>query len=189
MIPAPALASSTALRLARPHARPARRLDKPAAHHELVDEPVRAVEVEDEVELADVAKVEVERLDEEVDRFQGDELVVATVDSRHEIEGGVASVDDFCRGAGAVRSRVSASPRARRQGPQQRRRRRVAPLEDVAGPPAQRPPQHGGAEVAGEARALPRRGGDVPLAEADLALAREEEDEAKLEKCFRVFFF
>ena len=61
----------------------------------LVEDSVDLVEVEDEVELADVAEVAVEHLDEEVDALEVGELVVARVDAEGEEEARVAAVDDL----------------------------------------------------------------------------------------------
>ena len=47
------------------------------------------MEVEDQVELAHVAKVTVEHLDKVVDRLQDDELVVVVVDAGEKIERGI----------------------------------------------------------------------------------------------------
>lgn len=62
---------------------------------DLVEDGVDLVEVEDEVELADVAEEGVENLDEEVDGLEVGELVVVCVDAGAEEEAGVAAVDDL----------------------------------------------------------------------------------------------
>lgn len=64
---------------------------------DLVHEPVGLVEIEDEVKLADVGKVAVEDLDEEVDRVERQQLVVVGVDGREEVERRVALVDELER--------------------------------------------------------------------------------------------
>lgn len=62
---------------------------------DLVEDGIDLVEVEDEVELADVAEEGVEHLDEEVDRLEVGELVVVCVDAGAEEEARVPAVDDF----------------------------------------------------------------------------------------------
>lgn len=51
------------------------------------------MEIEDEVELADVSEVLVEDLDEGVNELEHDELVVGLVDDHDEVETGVTLVD------------------------------------------------------------------------------------------------
>ena len=53
------------------------------------------MEVEDEVKLADVAKVLVENLHEGVDEFEDDEFVIGLVDDGDEVQAGVALVHDL----------------------------------------------------------------------------------------------
>lgn len=53
------------------------------------------MEVEDEIQLADVAEVLVQDLHEGVNQFEGDELVVGFVDDCYEVETGVAFIDDL----------------------------------------------------------------------------------------------
>lgn len=53
------------------------------------------MEIEDDVELADVAVVLVHLLDVAVHDFEGDELVVGGGGADDEEEGGVAAVDDL----------------------------------------------------------------------------------------------
>lgn len=53
------------------------------------------MEVEDQVQLADVTEVLVEDLDEALHEFEDDEFVLVLVDDGDEVEGGVAFVDDF----------------------------------------------------------------------------------------------
>ena len=62
---------------------------------DLVEDGVDLVEVEDEVELADVAEEGVEDLDEEVDRLEVGQLVIVGVDAGAEEEAGVPPVDDL----------------------------------------------------------------------------------------------
>ncbi|KAJ3579931.1 hypothetical protein NPX13_g634 [Xylaria arbuscula] len=66
-----------------------------AGEEDLVEDGVDLVEVEDEVELADVAEEGVEHLDEEVDRLEVRELVVVGVDARAEEEARVPPVHDL----------------------------------------------------------------------------------------------
>ena len=62
---------------------------------QLVEDKVRLLEVEDDVQLADVAVVFVHLLDVAVHDFEGDEFVVFRVGGGDEEEAGVAAVDDF----------------------------------------------------------------------------------------------
>ena len=62
---------------------------------QLVEDEVGLLEVEDDVQLADVAVVLVHLLDIAVDDFEGDQLVVGVVGSGDEEERGIATVDDF----------------------------------------------------------------------------------------------
>lgn len=66
-----------------------------AGEKDLVEDGVNLVEVEDEVELADIAEEGVEDLDEEVDGLEVGQLVVVGVDAGAEEEAGVAAVDDL----------------------------------------------------------------------------------------------
>lgn len=66
-----------------------------AGEEHLVEDGVDLVEVEDEVELADVAEEGVEDLDEEVYGLEVGELVVVCVDAGAEEEPRVAAVDDL----------------------------------------------------------------------------------------------
>lgn len=66
-----------------------------AGQEDLVEDGVDLVEVEDEIELADVSEEGVEHLDEEVDGLEVGELVVVGVDAGAEEEAGVAAVDDL----------------------------------------------------------------------------------------------
>lgn len=65
-----------------------------AGEEDLVEDGVDLVEVEDEVELADVAEEGVEDFDEEVYGLEEGELVVVGVDAGAEEEARVAAVDD-----------------------------------------------------------------------------------------------
>lgn len=78
----------------RQHDLLARLLDL-AGKEDLVEDGVDLVEVEDQVQLADVAKEGVEDLDEEVDGLEEGELVVVGVDARAEEEARVPPVDDL----------------------------------------------------------------------------------------------
>jgi hypothetical protein len=62
---------------------------------QLVEDEVSLLEVEDDVQLADVAIVLVHLLDIAVDDFEGDQLIVGVVGSGDEEERGIATVDDF----------------------------------------------------------------------------------------------
>lgn len=53
------------------------------------------MEVENEIQLADVAEVLVEDLHEALHEFQHDELVLVLVDDGYEVETGVSLVDDL----------------------------------------------------------------------------------------------
>eukprot|EP00406_Dinophysis_acuminata_P070243 CAMPEP_0179280448 /NCGR_PEP_ID=MMETSP0797-20121207/36635_1 /TAXON_ID=47934 /ORGANISM="Dinophysis acuminata, Strain DAEP01" /LENGTH=244 /DNA_ID=CAMNT_0020989109 /DNA_START=20 /DNA_END=752 /DNA_ORIENTATION=+ len=65
------------------------------SEQQLVENAVDLVEVEHQVELADVAEVAVEHLHEEVDELEGAQLVVVHVDAEGEEHAGVAPVDDL----------------------------------------------------------------------------------------------
>ena len=84
-----------------------RRLLHLAREEELVEDHVDLVEVEDEVELAHVAKELVEELDEEVDRLEVEQLVVGHVDAQREEEARVPPVDELVlrvlRGGGKIK--------------------------------------------------------------------------------------
>ena len=66
-----------------------------AGQEDLVQDGVDLVEVEDQVQLADVAEEGVEDLDEEVDGLEEGELIVVCVDAGAEEEAGVPPVDDL----------------------------------------------------------------------------------------------
>lgn len=66
-----------------------------AGQQELVEDEVGLLEVEDDVELADVAVVLVHLLDVAVDNLEGDELIVGRVAAGNEEERGVATVDNL----------------------------------------------------------------------------------------------
>lgn len=53
------------------------------------------MEIEDEVELADVAEVLIEDFDEGMDEFQDDELIIVFVHDGDEVETGVSLVHDL----------------------------------------------------------------------------------------------
>lgn len=78
----------------RQHNLLARLLDL-AGQEDLVQDGVDLVEVEDQVQLADVAEEGVEDLDEEVDGLEEGELVVVCVDAGAKEEAGVPAVDDL----------------------------------------------------------------------------------------------
>jgi hypothetical protein len=67
-----------------------------AGKQELVENKVSLLEVEDDVELADVAVVLVHLLDIAVDDFERDQLIVGGVTTGDEEERGIAAVDDLC---------------------------------------------------------------------------------------------
>ena len=50
------------------------------------------MEVEDEVQLADVAKVAVQHLHIVVDDLEGDKLVIPQVDAHHKVQAGIPLV-------------------------------------------------------------------------------------------------
>lgn len=62
---------------------------------QLVKDEIGLLEVEDDVQLADVAVVLVHLLDIAVDDLEGDQLVVGIVGSGNEEKRGIATVDDF----------------------------------------------------------------------------------------------
>ena len=66
-----------------------------AGEEDLGEDGVDLVEVEDEVELADIAKEGIEDLDEEVDGLEVGELVVVRVDADAEEQAGVSAIDDL----------------------------------------------------------------------------------------------
>lgn len=70
-----------------------------AGDQQLVEDEVGLLEVENDVQLADIAIVFVHLLDIAVDDFQGDQLVVGVVGRGDEEERGIATVDDLgvCR--------------------------------------------------------------------------------------------
>jgi hypothetical protein len=78
----------------RQHDLLARLLDL-AGQEDLVEDSVDLVEVEDQIQLADVAEEGVEDLDEEVDGLEEGELVVVGVDAGAEEEARVPPVDDL----------------------------------------------------------------------------------------------
>lgn len=72
----------------------ARLLDLTRKKH-LVEDGVHLVEVEDQIQLADIAEKSIEDLDEEVDGLEEGQLVVIGVNARAEEEAGVPAVDDL----------------------------------------------------------------------------------------------
>lgn len=78
----------------RQHNLLARLLDL-AGQEDLIEDSVDLVEVEDQIQLADVAEESVEDLDEEVDGLEEGELVVVRVDAGAEEEARVPPVDDL----------------------------------------------------------------------------------------------
>lgn len=66
-----------------------------AGQEDLVENSIDLVEVEDEIQLADVAEEGIEDLDEEVDGLEVGELVVVGVDAGAEEQAGVAAIDDL----------------------------------------------------------------------------------------------
>eukprot|EP00443_Scrippsiella_acuminata_P110107 CAMPEP_0115598430 /NCGR_PEP_ID=MMETSP0272-20121206/13872_1 /TAXON_ID=71861 /ORGANISM="Scrippsiella trochoidea, Strain CCMP3099" /LENGTH=255 /DNA_ID=CAMNT_0003033849 /DNA_START=111 /DNA_END=876 /DNA_ORIENTATION=- len=59
---------------------------------DLIEDVVSLVEVEDKVELAHIAKVAIQTLDEVVNRLEREKLVVVRLDASDEVEAGVALV-------------------------------------------------------------------------------------------------
>lgn len=53
------------------------------------------MEVEYEIQLADIAEVFVENLHEALHQFQDDQLILVLVDDGYEVETGVSFVDDL----------------------------------------------------------------------------------------------
>lgn len=76
-----------------------------ASDQQLIQNEVGLLEVEDDVQLADVAVVLVHLLDIAVDDLERDQLVVGVVGSGDEEERGIAAIDDFrvCGGGGLAR--------------------------------------------------------------------------------------
>lgn len=66
-----------------------------AGQEDFVEDSIDLVEVEDQIQLANVAEEGVEDLDEEVDGLEEGELVVVCVDTGAEEEAGVPPVDDL----------------------------------------------------------------------------------------------
>lgn len=65
------------------------------AVHQLVQDEVRLVEVEDEVEFAHISKIFVEDLHKWLDQFKDDELVLIFVDNCDEVQTCITLVDYF----------------------------------------------------------------------------------------------
>jgi hypothetical protein len=66
-----------------------------SGQQQLIEDKVGLLEVEDDVELADIAVVLVHLFDESVYDFERNEFVVSRVTAGDEKEGGVSPVDDF----------------------------------------------------------------------------------------------
>lgn len=66
-----------------------------AGQEDFVEDGIYFVEVEDEVQLADIAEEGIEDLDKEVDGLEVCKFVVVGVDADAEEEACVSSVDDF----------------------------------------------------------------------------------------------
>lgn len=66
-----------------------------AGQKHLIENSVDLVEIEDEVEFADVAEKGIKHLNEKMDRLEVGKLVVVGVDARAEEEACVSSVDDL----------------------------------------------------------------------------------------------
>ena len=62
---------------------------------EFVQNKVSLLEVEDDIELADIAVVFVHLFDVSMNGFEGDQLVVGRSATGDEKEGGITTVDDF----------------------------------------------------------------------------------------------
>lgn len=77
-----------------------------AGDQQLIQNKVGLLEVEDDVQLADVAVVLVHLLDIAVDDLERDQLIVGVVGSGDEEERGIAAVDDFCVCGGGGLARV-----------------------------------------------------------------------------------
>jgi hypothetical protein len=75
---------------------------------QLVEDEVGLLEVEDDVQLANVAVVLVHLLDIAVDDFESDQLIVCVVGSGDEEERGIAAVHDFGVCGGSVSKSGSA---------------------------------------------------------------------------------
>lgn len=108
------------------------------------------VKVEDEVQLAHVAKVPVEYFNVVVDDFEGDELVVAAIDTRYKVEAGVALVHKL--GVFPVQ--------------------KVAQLGGAG--------EDSGCDVTYDLQLLFLRHGGVPFRQSNLALPAEEQDKLYL---------
>jgi hypothetical protein len=75
---------------------------------QLVKDEVGLLEIEDDIQLANVAVVFVHLLDIAVDDLEGDQLVVGVVGSGNEEERGIAAVHDFGVCGGSVSKSGSA---------------------------------------------------------------------------------
>lgn len=63
-----------------------------------IQDGVHTIEVEDNVQLANIGKVRIQKLDEEMDGFQVAQLVVGNVDGNGKEKTGVSSVDELVGG-------------------------------------------------------------------------------------------
>ncbi len=66
------------------------------------------MEVEDEVQLADIAEVAVQHLHKLVDDLQGDQLVVGAVHAHHKVQAGIPLVDHLQTRRGVRRGNTNA---------------------------------------------------------------------------------
>lgn len=73
-----------------------------AAHDDLVQQEERAVRVEDEVQLADVAEALVQRLDEDLDEVEDGQLGLGGVAAEDEVESGKVTEHELAVGADQV---------------------------------------------------------------------------------------
>lgn len=83
---------------------------------DLVEDGIDLVEVEDEIQLADIAKELVQHLDEEVDGLEIREFVVIGVDADAEEQARVAPVDDLGRRQVLADQRLGVRGRGGRTG-------------------------------------------------------------------------
>lgn len=73
-----------------------------AAHDDLVQQEERAVRVEDEVQLADVAEALVQRLDEDLDEVEDGQFGLGGVAAEDEVESGEVTEHELAVGADQV---------------------------------------------------------------------------------------
>ena len=86
-------------------------LDDVPSHDNLKQDGVRAVEVEDNVQLTDIAEVPVKDLDKQVNLLEGQELVGAVWKANNEVEGGVAAINHLLSGLSRDHTSHTSSPR------------------------------------------------------------------------------